>query len=135
MSQIIQPLSGEYAGYREIFEEIAFPIGYGIETSILLDIYEKWGMDMIAQVDLDKRIHRNQDTLALGRMAFGILQTFFKRLEKQGKLSLMTEVYNEMLQYQFIDSVYKPNPSKIVELERPPIISLPEYQKKFNKTK
>ena len=102
---------------------------------MLLDIYEKWGMDIMAQVDLDKRIHRNQDTLALGRMAFGILQTFFNRLEKQGNLTLKTEVYNEMLQYQFIENMYQPNPSKIVEMERPPIISLPEYQKKFNKTK
>lgn len=135
LSQIIQPLSGEYAGYREIFEQVSFPIGYGIETSMLLDIYEKWGMDIIAQVDLDKRIHRNQDTLALGRMAFGILQTFFTRLEKQGNLSLKTKVYNEMLQYQFADNLYKPNPSKIVEMERPPMISLPEYQKKFHQKK
>mgnify|MGYP001825632435 FL=1 len=68
LTQIIQPLSGEYAGYREVLEKIPFPIGYGVETSMILDIYEKWGLDVIAQVDLDRRIHRNQDTKALGRM-------------------------------------------------------------------
>ena len=39
LTQLIQPLSGEYAGYREILEKIPFPIGYGIETSMILDIY------------------------------------------------------------------------------------------------
>ncbi|MBE9543027.1 MAG: glucosyl-3-phosphoglycerate synthase, partial [Proteobacteria bacterium] len=72
LTQIIQPLSGEYAGYREVLEKIPFPIGYGVETSMILDIYEKWGLDVIAQVDLDRRIHRNQDTKALGRMSFAI---------------------------------------------------------------
>ena len=38
LTQILQPLSGEYAGYREVFEKIPFPIGYGIETSMILDI-------------------------------------------------------------------------------------------------
>ncbi|MCJ7774167.1 MAG: glucosyl-3-phosphoglycerate synthase, partial [Desulfobacterales bacterium] len=43
LTQIIQPLSGEYAGYREIFEKIPFPIGYGVETSLIIDICQKWG--------------------------------------------------------------------------------------------
>ena len=79
LTQILQPLSGEYAGFREIYEAIPFPIGYGVETSMILDIYEKWGLDVIAQVDLDRRIHRNQDTRALGKMAFVILMTFINR--------------------------------------------------------
>ena len=82
LTQILQPLSGEYAGFRELFEVIPFPIGYGVETSIILDIYEKWGLDIMAQVDLDKRIHRNQDTRALGKMSFAILQTFIRRKRK-----------------------------------------------------
>ena len=82
LTQILQPLSGEYAGYREIFEKIPFPIGYGVETSMILDIYEKWGLEVFAQVDLDRRIHRNQDVKALGRMAFVILLTFINRKKK-----------------------------------------------------
>jgi len=35
LTQIIQPLSGEYAGFRELLESIPFPIGYGIETSMI----------------------------------------------------------------------------------------------------
>jgi glucosyl-3-phosphoglycerate synthase len=134
LSQIIQPLSGEYAGCRSILEKLNFPIGYGIETSMLLDIYEKWGLDIIAQVDLDRRIHRNQDTLSLGRMAFGILQTIFRRIEKQGLIEIKHQLFNRMLQYQITDGVYEPSIFEIKEQERPPIIEIPQYQKKF-KTK
>ena len=76
LTQILQPLSGEYAGYRSIFESIPFQIGYGVETGMLMDIHEKWGLDVISQVDLDRRVHKNQDTKALGRMAFVIIKTF-----------------------------------------------------------
>lgn len=131
LSQIIQPLSGEYAGYREILERVGFPIGYGIETSMLLDIFEMWGLDVIAQVDLDKRIHRNQDTLALGRMAFGILQTFFKRMQLFDEISIQTEVFDKMLQYQYVNEKYETKMYEIKEQERPPIISIPEYREKF----
>jgi len=134
LTQILQPLSGEYAGYREIFEKIPFPIGYGIETSMILDIYEKWGLDVIAQVDLDKRIHRNQDTKALGRMAFVILMTFINRKSKLGIIDLKEDIYNEMIQYNLIKNEYKPDILKIEGHERPPIIEISEYRKKFNKS-
>ncbi|MBC8199668.1 MAG: glucosyl-3-phosphoglycerate synthase [Desulfobacterales bacterium] len=132
LTQIMQPLSGEYAGYRELFEKIPFPIGYGVETSMLLDIYEKWGLDVIAQVDLDKRVHRNQDTKALGRMAFVILKTFCNRIEKLGIVNLNKEIFDEMIQYNLIRNEYKPTIFKIKGVERPPIIEINEYRKKFN---
>ncbi len=135
LTQIIQPLSGEYAGHRDILENLAFPIGYGVETSMLLDIYEKWGLDIIAQVDLDRRVHRNQDTLSLGRMAFGILQTFFRRIEKQGLLELKHSLFEEMIQFRAVDGAYEPNHFNIKEQERPPIIEIEEYRKKFKKRK
>lgn len=132
LTQIMQPLSGEYAGYREIFEKIPFPIGYGVETSMILDIYEKWGLDVIAQVDLDRRVHRNQDTKALGKMAFVILKTFCNRLEKLGIVNLNKDIFDEMIQYNLVRNEYKPDIFKIKGVERPPIIEIPEYRKKFN---
>jgi len=134
LTQILQPLSGEYAGFREIFEAIPFPIGYGVETSMILDIYEKWGLDAIAQVDLDRRIHRNQDTKALGRMAFVILMTFINRKRKLGIIDLKKDIYNEMIQYSLVKNEYKPDIFKIEGHERPPIIEVPEYREKFNKS-
>lgn len=53
LTQFVQPLSGEYAGFRGIFDAIPFHIGYGVETGMLIDIHEKWGLDVMAQVDLD----------------------------------------------------------------------------------
>ena len=131
LTQIIQPLSGEYAGYREIFENIPFPIGYGVETSMILDIYDKWGLDVIAQVDLDRRIHRNQDTKALGRMAFAILKTFINRQRRSGLIELKEDLYDEIIQYNLVDNEYQPEALQIKGLERPPMITIPEYCKKF----
>lgn len=133
LTQIIQPLSGEYAGFRSLLESIAFPIGYGVETSIILDIYEKWGMDVMAQVDLDRRVHRNQDTKALGRMAFVILATFFNRIAKTKKIRLDTDLFPEMIQYNLCDGQYTADPYMIHGHERPPMISIPEYREKFNR--
>jgi glucosyl-3-phosphoglycerate synthase len=131
LTQIIQPLSGEYAGYREIFENIPFPIGYGVETSMILDIYDKWGLDVIAQVDLDRRIHRNQDTKALGRMAFAILKTFINRQKRSGLVDLKEDLFDEIIQYNLVDNEYQPEALQIKGLERPPMITIPEYCEKF----
>ena len=131
LTQIIQPLSGEYAGHRELFEKIPFPIGYGVETSMILDIFEKWGLEVMAQVDLDRRIHRNQDTKALGKMAFVILKTFLNRIEKLGLIELNKELFYEMIQYNLIRSEYKPDIYTIKGVERPPMIEVPAYCEKF----
>ncbi len=131
LTQLIQPLSGEYAGFREVFERIPFPIGYAVETSMNMDIYEKWGLEVMAQVDLDRRIHRNQDTKALGRMAFTILKTFINRKIRLGLIDLKDELFDEMIQYNLVNNKYQPDIFKIEDHERPPIIEIPEYREKF----
>jgi glucosyl-3-phosphoglycerate synthase len=131
LTQILQPLSGEYAGFRELFEKVPFPIGYGIETSLILDICENWGLDVIAQVDLEKRVHRNQDTRALGKMAFVIMETFLKRLEKSGRIELKKELLLQMIQYNLVGNDYEADILDWKALERPPMVDIPEYRDKF----
>jgi len=131
LAQFIQPLSGEYAGFRECFDSIPFPIGYGVETSMLMDIYGKFGMDAMAQVDLDKRVHRNQSTVALGRMSFGIIQTFIAKLQASGKASMAGELFKTMIQFELESGAYYRRESRIDIVQRPPIIGLPEYLAKF----
>ncbi len=131
LTQLIQPLSGEYAGFREVFERIPFPIGYGVETSMNMDIYQKWGLEVMAQVDLDRRIHRNQDTKALGRMAFVILKTFINRKIRLGLIDLKEELFDEMIQYNLVNEEYQADIFKIEGHERPPIIEIPQYREKF----
>ncbi len=133
LTQIIQPLSGEYAGYREIFEKMPFPIGYGVETSMILDIYETWGLEVIGQVDLERRIHRNQDTKALGRMAFVIQKTFLNRLAKSGRIALNTRMFDEMIQYRLVRDRYVPDPLEMKGHERPPMETVPAYREKFHR--
>ncbi|MGD1975718.1 MAG: glucosyl-3-phosphoglycerate synthase [Desulfobacterales bacterium] len=131
LTQFLQPLSGEYAGFREVFEQIPFPIGYGVETSMILDIYEKWGLEVMAQVDLDRRIHRNQDTKALGKMSFAILKTFINRQKRLGLIDLKINLFDEIIQYNLVENQYQPDILKIAGLERPPMVEIPAYCKKF----
>jgi glucosyl-3-phosphoglycerate synthase len=131
LAQIMQPLSGEYAGFRELFEQIPFPIGYGVETSIILDIYRKWGMEVMAQVDLEKRVHRNQDTKALGRMAFAIMKTFINRKQRLGLIQLERELFDEMIQYRMVKGEFEANTTKLEDHERPPMVTIPEYLEKI----
>lgn len=133
LTQILQPLSGEYAGYREIFEQIPFPIGYGVETSMILDIYHRWGLEVMAQVDLERRIHRNQDTKALGKMAFAILKTFINRKSALGLIDIKGNMYDDMIQYTITEGELVPEIVTIRGFERPPMISIPEYQDKYDR--
>lgn len=132
LTSIIQPLSGEYAVRRDVLDKIAFPIGYGVETSHLIDVYNKFGLEAFAQTDLDKRVHENQPTQALGKMAFGILQTFIKRVNSMGVFNV--EHYETILrQFQVKRNHYEQTLMDIEEQERPPMIEIEEYRKKFNK--
>ncbi len=132
LTSIIQPLSGEYAVRRDVLDKIAFPIGYGVETSHLIDVYNKFGLEAFAQTDLDKRVHENKPTQALGKMSFGILQTFIERVNSMGMFNV--EHYETVLrQFQAKRDHYEQNLIEIVEEERPPMIEIEEYRKKFNK--
>ena len=128
LTNIIQPLSGEYAARREVLEVIPFPIGYGVETSHLLDLYEKFGLDAFAQTDLDRRVHRNQTTNALGKMSFGILQTFINRLHAQGKIDQMPDMETFYRRFEVENGNYSQLVQEVVEEERPPMIEIEAYR-------
>jgi len=134
LTNVIQPLSGEYAARREVLEVIPFPIGYGVETSHLLDLYEKFGLDAFAQTDLDRRVHRNQTTSALGKMSFGILQTFFNRLHAQGKIDQMPDMETFYRRFEVEDGVYSQLIQEVVEEERPPMIEIEGYRARTQPT-
>ena len=134
LTNVVQPLSGEYAARREVLEMIPFPIGYGVETSHLLDLYEKFGLEAFAQTDLDRRVHRNQTTNALGKMSFGILQTFFNRLHAQGKIDQMPDMETFYRRFEVEDGDYSQLIQKVVEEERPPMIEIEGYKARDQKS-
>src|ERR671920_824409 len=79
LAGFVQPLSGEYAGRRELLEQVPFVSGYGVELGLLVDLVALAGLDALAQVDLGTRQHTHQADAALGRMAGQILQTALAR--------------------------------------------------------
>jgi len=91
-----QPLSGEYAGRRSLLENLPFYTGYAVEAALLVEIWRRFGIDVMAQVDLEERIHENQPTLALGKMSFEILQALFELLQEDGKITLGTDINHVM---------------------------------------
>ena len=133
LSAVIQPLSGEYAVRRKVLEKLSFPIGYGVETAHLLDVYREYGLEAFAQTDLDQRVHRNQETIGLGKMSFGILQTFLHRMKSYGMMTDIPKLSTILRQFQAHDEVFESIEMEIIEEERPPMITIPEYIKRQGK--
>ena len=132
LSGLIQPLSGEYAGRRSALEKLPFFTGYGVETGLLIDILEEYGLEGIAQVDLLERIHHNQPLPSLSKMSFAIMQVVFNRLEMRHKIHLLEQSDLTMNLVRFSKRRgYFLDQEEIHEHERPPMKSIPEYQDKW----
>jgi glucosyl-3-phosphoglycerate synthase len=98
LAWLAQPLSGEYAGQRDLLESLPFVQGYGVELALLVDIADRHGTEVIAQVDLGRRVHDHQTLPALGRMAAEILHVAMDRLSRQGRLVLTDPLAARLLQ-------------------------------------
>ena len=68
-----QPLAGEVAARRDLLEEIPFPVGYGVETAMLLDALALRGLHALAECHLGTRQNRHQPLRTLGEMAYAVL--------------------------------------------------------------
>lgn len=134
LSGIIQPLSGEYAGRREALERMPFYVGYGVETGLLLNLVEEYGISGIAQVDLRERIHHNQSLRALSRMAFAIIQVFIDHLEQRQQVTLLSEVNRTMKIIRHEMDGFSLEERPISDQRRQPIITIPEYRAEHNVT-
>jgi glucosyl-3-phosphoglycerate synthase len=97
LAAIHQPLSGEYAFRREPIEAIPFSSGYGVEIGLIFDLYRNYGLECFAQVDMGVRHHRNRPVWELGKMAFGILQTMFRKLERENIVSANVPIQDIMI--------------------------------------
>lgn len=130
LSGVVQPLSGEYAGRRAVLEQLPFFSGYGVETGLLIDIYEKCGLQAIAQVDLLERIHHNQPLEALGKMSFAIIQTVMHRLERRLGHAVLEDVNKSMKLIRYNTKGYFLDVEEIAERDRPPMIEIKEYRER-----
>jgi nucleotide-binding universal stress UspA family protein len=127
LSGLIQPLSGEYAGRRSLLEAIPFFTGYAVEIGHLIDVAERVGIEGLGQVDLERRVHRNQELEGLSRMSFVILQAVVKRLEERRKARLFAELGSTMKLPRSGHGRLSLEVIELADQERPPMIRIPEY--------
>jgi glucosyl-3-phosphoglycerate synthase len=130
LSGIIQPLSGEYAGRRRALEQLSFFSGYGVETGLLIDLLESFGLGAIAQSDLEVRVHHNQPLISLSKMSFAILQVFIARLEGKAGAQILDAANRSMKLIVQEPERFGLEVEAIGDVERPPMIALPEYRER-----
>ncbi|HTP06718.1 MAG TPA: glucosyl-3-phosphoglycerate synthase [Anaerolineae bacterium] len=129
LSGVIQPLSGEYGGRRSALEQLPFYSGYGVEAGLLIGMYEKFGLNSIAQSDLLERIHHSQSLEALSKMSFAILQTVVRKLEQRYHLAMLEDVNKSMKLIRHKRGTYFLDVEEIAEYERPPMLEIADYRK------
>ena len=127
LSGFIQPLAGEYAGRRSLLESIPFFTGYAVEIGHLIDVYGRVGLDGLGQVDLERRVHRNQELEGLSKMSFVILQAVLTRLEVGRRASLFAELGSRMKLPRSSSTELFLEVIELSDQERPPMDQIPEY--------
>lgn len=79
LTDIAQPLAGEFAARREVLESISIVGGYGVDVGLLIDVSQRYGREAIVQVDLRDKVHRNRPLAQLGPMAEIVARTILAR--------------------------------------------------------
>ncbi len=130
LSGFVQPLAGEYAGRRTALEQVPFFVGYGVETGLLIDLWSKFTLARMGQVDLEERIHRNQSLTALSKMAFEITQVILARVGDARGLELVDDLNKSMKLIRYARNEFQLDIADIRALARPPILTVEEYRRK-----
>lgn len=81
LGAIAQPLAGECAVRRAVLDDLALADGYGIEIGLLIDVYLRYGLAAITEVDLGERVHRNRPLRELRPHADAVLAAVLARIE------------------------------------------------------
>jgi hypothetical protein len=126
----IRGAPGEYAGRRTALEQLAFFSGYGVEIGLLIDVFEKFGLSAIAQVDLLERIHHNQSLESLSKMSFAIIQAVIRKLERRYGERMLHDINKTMKLIRYDAGRFFLDVEEIAERERPAMIDLSVYREK-----
>ncbi|MDO5684306.1 MAG: glucosyl-3-phosphoglycerate synthase, partial [Propionibacteriaceae bacterium] len=122
LTGFVQPLAGEYAARRDVFESVPFVGGYGVEIGLLIDLVEAYGLGALAQVDLAVRKHRNAPDASLARMAMQIQRTVWERLVRQGRVPRDSVPAESLHQYaRAAAGGFERVTTELVYAERPPM--------------
>ncbi len=83
-----QPLAGEVAGRRELLASIPFHTGYGVEIAMLVEVWNRVGIEGMAQVDLGTKRNTHQSLAALNGMASEVIAGLAETLARLGRTDL-----------------------------------------------
>jgi glucosyl-3-phosphoglycerate synthase len=114
LASVVQPLAGEFAGRRGVLEQLPFVEGYGVDIALLIDVANVFGTEVMAQVDLGSRVHRNRPLDELSPQALAVMQAVLRRAGQD---------------VPSIAALVRPGGSvEVVKAaERPPLATVPAY--------
>ena len=92
LGEMVQPLSGEFGGRRELLQAVPFHRGYAVDLGLLIDLSRRFGIERLAQVDLGARVHRNRPLRELGPQAAAIVAMALERSGARSEVDLGTVV-------------------------------------------
>jgi glucosyl-3-phosphoglycerate synthase len=118
-----QPLGGEYAASRELLTSLPFAAGYGVEIGLLVDTFDRLGLDAIAQVNLGVRAHRNRPLTELGAMSRQVIATLFSRCGIPDSGVGLTQFFADGLD-SYGGARYTQRTSAVSLVDRPPMNGL-----------
>jgi glucosyl-3-phosphoglycerate synthase len=130
LAGLIQPLAGEYAGRRSLLEQVPFCTGYGVEIGLLIDIAQRFGIEAMAQVDLEERTHRNRPIVELSRMAYAVTHAALSRLPGNERLEAHLAEAEGLFQFEPRNGGYEMRSTEIEVRERPPAATVEGYPAK-----
>jgi len=115
LTEVAQPLAGEYGGRRSLLERLPFVQGYGVDIALLIDAHRAG--TGIAEVDLGVRHHRNRTIGQLAPMAAEVMRAALVRAG--------VDVGDEPL------TLRRPGlpPLRVAHDELPPVVDLPSYRR------
>ena len=108
MADFRYPLSGEFATYTSLAQEMRYPSDWGIEVGILSEIYRLVRVNRICQVEITSRYdHKHQEVGAtndegLRKMVSDIARTFFSQLSSNGHI--LTDNFIRTLKHTYINN-------------------------------
>ncbi|MGI9032964.1 MAG: glucosyl-3-phosphoglycerate synthase [Acidimicrobiales bacterium] len=79
LASVRQPIGGEMAARRAVLEQVPFVEGYGVDLGLLIDVVGRFGPEVMAEVDLGTRVHRNRPLDELAPQALVVLRTALDR--------------------------------------------------------
>jgi glucosyl-3-phosphoglycerate synthase len=120
LAGLAQPLAGEWAVRRSLFDTLSVPTGYAVELTALLDTWRSLGASAIAQVQLGRRTHRHQALRDLAAMATQIMAAAWSRATDKPSADTVL-----LRQHVLIDGAPAEHVRSISLTERPPARYVP----------